>query len=109
MEGEVTSEVGTEVEADRADGGGGTTGDRCAECENPRLEIGLGAAGTDRRCGCSGSDSEEESVSSCRTVPLDCDAIRGGEGTPIGGMTHSIKCEGRVSNLVGRGPASGTT
>lgn len=108
MAGEVTREGGTEVEAN---GGGGTTGDRCVECEDPRLEIDLGAAGTgtDSRCGCSGSESDEESVSSCCTVPLDREAIRGGEGRPIGGTVHSIKCEGRVSNIMGRGPASGTT
>ena len=106
VEGEVPSD---DVEADREDGGRGTTGDRCAGREDPRLEIGLGAVGTDCRCGCSGSDSDEESVSSCGTVPLDCDATRGEAGMPIRGMVHSIKCEGRVSILVGRGLASNTT
>jgi len=109
VEGEVTREVGTEVEADRADGGGGTAGDRCDSDEDPRLEIGLGA-GTSRRCDCSGSDSDEELDSSCRAAPLDCDAMRGGGGeTPMGETVHSIKCEGRVSILVGLGPASDTT
>ena len=98
VEGEVPSKVGADVKADREDGRGGTTGDRCAGRE---LEIGLGAVGMNRCRGCSGSDSDEESVSSCGTVPLDCDVTRRG-------MVHSIKCEGRVSILVGRGLASNT-
>lgn len=112
VEGEVTREVGTEVEAGRAAGGGGATGDRWVEWEDPRLEADLGAAGTNRRWGCSGSDSddsEEESGSLRRIVPLEDDAFRGGGAMPMGGILHSIKCEGRVSIFVGRGPASNTT
>jgi len=112
VEGEVTREVGTEIEADRAVWGGGATGDRWMEWEDPRLEADLGAGGTNRRCGCSGSDSDdsdEESGSSRRIVPLEDDAFRGGGTMPMGGTLHSIKCEGRVSILVGRGPASNTT
>lgn len=109
VEGDITREIGTEIEADRADWGGGAAGDRCMEWEDPRLEADLGAAGTDRGCGCSGSDSDdsdEESGSPCRTG---CDAFRDRGTTPMGETLHSIKCEGRVSILVGRGPASNTT
>ena len=112
MEGEATLGFGTEIEADRVDWGGGATGDRCVEWEEPRLEADLGAAGTNRRCGISGSDSDdsdEESGSLCGIVPLEEDAFRGGGAMPMGGTLHSIRCEGRVSIFVGRGPASNTT
>ena len=108
VEGEVTREVGTDVEADRAaDGGGRTAGDLCLECKDPRL--GSGTVDTNRRCDCSVSDSDEELVSSCCVAPLDCDAFMCVRETPMGGTAHSTKCEGRVSILVGRGPASNTT
>jgi hypothetical protein len=110
---DVTREIGADkVDWDWDWDWGGATGDRCVEWEDPRLEADLGAASTDRRCGRSGSDSDdsdEESGSSCRIVPLDCDAFRGERTTPMGGTPHSIMCEGRVSILVGRGLASNTT
>ena len=81
------------------------------EWEEPILEADLGAAGTNRRCGSSGSDSDddsdEESGSLCGIVPLE--EFPGGGAMPMGGTLHSIRCEGRVSIFVGRGPASNTT